>query len=99
MVMQRPLWVLHLLQRGYETLQVDLDIAWVADPQPLFALPAYRHLDLAFQSEGGHGFNGGFYFARPTNASLTLLRAWLGDLRAQSGSKAGAHRAARSVCA
>jgi len=88
MVMQRPLWILHLLQHGFETLQVDLDVTWIADPQPLFATARYASHDLLFQSEGGHGFNAGFYLARPNGAAIHVLEAWVHDLARQAGSKA-----------
>jgi len=87
LVMQRPLWMHELLLRGYSVLQCDLDVVWLHDPFAAFTTPALRNSDMLFQSEGGHGYNGGFYFARPTNASLTLMHGWLGDLIAQSGSK------------
>uniref|UniRef100_A0A7S3AKX1 Nucleotide-diphospho-sugar transferase domain-containing protein n=2 Tax=Haptolina ericina TaxID=156174 RepID=A0A7S3AKX1_9EUKA len=87
MVMQRPLWVLHLLQRNYETLQVDLDISWLIDPQPMFRSQAYASFDLLFQSEGGHGYNAGFYLARPSAGSLGILKKWTVDLTKQAGSK------------
>ena len=88
MVMQRPLWILHLLRRGFETLQVDLDISWIADPQPLFASARYARHDLLFQSEGGHGFNAGFYLARPGPGAISILEQWTLDLTRQSDSKA-----------
>ena len=87
MVMQRPLWILHLLQQGFETLQVDLDVTWLADPQPLFASPRYAGHDLLFQSEGGHGFNAGFYLARPNLAAVHVLKHWIHDLARQANSK------------
>ena len=33
-VMQRPLWMQWLLERGYEVVQSDLDIVWLRDPLP-----------------------------------------------------------------
>eukprot|EP00966_Prymnesium_polylepis_P170060 3931224-Prymnesium_polylepis.1 len=86
--MQRPLWILHLLRRGFETLQVDLDISWIADPQPLFASARYARHDLLFQSEGGHGFNAGFYLARPGAGAVAVLEYWTADLARQADSKA-----------
>ncbi|KAL1498844.1 hypothetical protein AB1Y20_013370 [Prymnesium parvum] len=88
MVMQRPLWVLHWLRSGYEVLQVDLDVSWLADPQPLFRSARYAAHDLLFQSEGGHGFNAGFYLARPKRGAVTVLSAWTADLMRQAESKA-----------
>jgi len=87
MVMQRPLWILHLLRRGFETLQVDLDITWIADPQPLFASKRYAQHDMLFQSEGGYGFNAGFYLARPGAGSMSLLESWIADLSDKTESR------------
>lgn len=67
--------------------QVDLDISWIADPQPLFSTALYARHDLLFQSELAHGFNAGFYLARPTAAAVNLLEAWVRDLARQAGSK------------
>ena len=33
--------------------------------------------DMLFQSEQAYGLNGGFYFARPTNATLVFFDAWI----------------------
>ena len=121
MVMQRPLWVRFLLQRGYSVVQCDLDIVWLHDPQPLFRdgrvvlrpgvqptmlsaanadafekrFPRRQHrgiqywhndkIDMAFQSEQAYGLNGGFYFARPTNNTITFFDDWIAQLSAMIG--------------
>ena len=70
-----------LLRRGFSVLQCDLDVVWLRNPQPLFHRPgAAADADMLFQSEGGHGYNGGFYFARRTNETLALLQACLAPL-------------------
>ena len=79
MVMQRPLWVRWLLSRGYSVIQCDLDIVWLRDPQPL--LRSIRVPHMLFQSEQAYGLNGGFYFARPGNATLTFFDDWLERLQ------------------
>ena len=38
--------------------------------------------DLLFQSEQAYGLNGGFYYARPTNRTLTFYAYWLERLKA-----------------
>ena len=87
-VMQRPMWMYHLLLRGYSVLQCDLDVVWIRSPLPLFERPGRAaEADMLFQSEGGHGYNGGFYFARPTGGTKALLRAWLANLAASAGSR------------
>lgn len=86
MVMQRPLWVRWLLEQGYSVIQCDLDIVWLHDPQPLLrswrVAKTGRIPDMVFQSEQAYGLNGGFYFARPTNATLTFFAAWVERLTA-----------------
>jgi hypothetical protein len=87
MVMQRPLWIRWLLRQGYSVIQCDLDIVWLRDPQPLLHSMRSRRCegcmpDLVFQSEQAYGLNGGFYFARPTNATLTFYDYWLERLSA-----------------
>ena len=37
----------------------------------------WRAPDMLFQSEQAYGLNGGFYFARPTNNTLTFFAEWL----------------------
>lgn len=37
--------------------------------------------DMVFQSEQAYGLNGGFYFARPTNTTLTFIEAWVERLK------------------
>lgn len=85
MVMQRPLWVKYLLDAGFETLQVDLDVAWLADPRALLASSRYAAHDLLFQSEGGHGYNAGFYLARPGAGANHVLDRWIADLASRAG--------------
>ena len=86
MVMQRPMWMRHLLRKGYSVLQCDLDIVWLRNPFPLFAaLPSF---DLLLQSEGGHGYNAGFYFARPTEAVDDFMGRWMEDLIGKWGTHA-----------
>lgn len=85
MVMQRPLWVKHVLQTGFEALQVDLDVAWLADPRALLASSRYAAHELLFQSEGGHGYNAGFYLARPSAGATHVLERWIADLASRAG--------------
>ena len=81
MVMQRPMWVRHLLRSGYSVLQCDLDIAWLKSPFELFkASTLFANADLLLQSESGHGHNAGFYFARPTVATDVFMTRWIDDL-------------------
>mmetsp|Transcript_18093 Transcript_18093/g.60706 ORF Transcript_18093/g.60706 Transcript_18093/m.60706 type:complete len:142 (+) Transcript_18093:521-946(+) len=94
MVMQRPMWMRHLLSRGYSVLQCDLDIVWLRDPFPLFAThPHLAAADVLVQSEGGHGYNAGFYFARPTRAADAFMEFW----RDCPASKRGRARLADSL--
>ena len=41
---------------------------------------ALADADMLVQSEQVYGFNCGFYFLRPTNASIRFIDAWLGDM-------------------
>ena len=41
---------------------------------------------MLFQSEGGHGYNAGFYFARPKAGSIEVLKHWIADLEYGAGS-------------
>ena len=84
-VMQRPTWVRWLLARGLSILQCDLDVVFVKDPLP--DLRRRPTADMQFQSEQVYGQNGGFYFARPTNASIGLIDRWISRLAERANSK------------
>ena len=69
LVIQRPLWIMWMLQEGYSVLQCDVDIVFLHNPFPALEAPKMRRFDALFQSEQVYGINCGFYFVRPTNAT------------------------------
>lgn len=87
--MQRPLWLHWLLGRGHAVINCDLDIVWLHDPRPYLSQGGLDEADMLFQTDSGHGVNGGFYVARPTERTLRLFAAWLADLAAKAAARKG----------
>jgi hypothetical protein len=87
--MQRPLWLRWLLERGHAVLNCDLDIVWLHDPRPHLSRGRLEQADMLFQTDSGHGLNGGFYVARPSSRTLGFFAAWLADLAAKAAARAG----------
>ena len=70
LVIQRPLWVQWMMQKGYSVLQCDVDIVWLHNPLLHFEKPAMQKYSAFYQSEQVYGMNCGFYFMRPDQAAL-----------------------------
>lgn len=70
LVIQRPLWVVWLLQQDYTVLQCDVDIVFMHNPLPVLMAPGMQKYNALFQSEQTYGINCGFYLVRPGNATL-----------------------------
>lgn len=86
-VFHRVGWLRLLVAAGYNVLHCDADVVWLRNPLPLFEqgtlvrpsghTSTYREADFLVQSEGVYGNNGGFYFVRPSNRTVTFFDALL----------------------
>ncbi|KAF1868397.1 hypothetical protein Lal_00008204, partial [Lupinus albus] len=84
MMWTRTLFLLNVLQRGYNFIFTDTDVMWLRNP--FTRLSKNESLDLQISVDvfygnpwsEGHQINTGFYFVRSNNKTISLFETWYG---------------------
>ena len=81
LVIQRITWIRWLLSEGYDVLQCDVDVVWLRDVRTV--LEHHLGVNSIFScNDAGYGLNCGFYLARASNFTVTLMERWITDMGA-----------------
>ena len=82
LVIQRITWIRWLLSEGYDVLQCDVDVVWLRDVRTVLEASPWSEQHLLVQRDAGYGLNCGFYLARASNFTVTLMERWITDMGA-----------------
>ncbi|XP_074283194.1 uncharacterized protein At1g28695-like [Silene latifolia] len=84
MMWRRTLFLLDVLQRGYNFIFTDTDVVWLRNPFTILTTNITQHLDIQFSTDWYTGnsssilnpINTGFYFVKSNNKTISLFKKW-----------------------